>query len=169
MYCPKCGQQAPSNDVRFCNRCGLGLYEISLWLDGAEKSGLPFTGALVPKKRNRRTRNGVKLIFLSLVILPVAFLLSIVAENPGPLVVPLTIFLAGFFWMQYSRLFDDELTQEETAAKMLSVSENRMISQGVESTAQVNWMTGRSRTAEIVQPPSVTDRTTILLDKETGS
>ena len=34
MYCPQCGQQQ-SEEIRYCSRCGLSLYEIGLWLGGS--------------------------------------------------------------------------------------------------------------------------------------
>ena len=35
MYCPKCGQQQVSDEMRFCSRCGLALTGLAEWLGGA--------------------------------------------------------------------------------------------------------------------------------------
>ena len=34
MYCPNCGQQQASNEMRFCSRCGLALSGLADWLAG---------------------------------------------------------------------------------------------------------------------------------------
>ena len=32
MYCPNCGQQQVSGEMRFCSRCGLALTGLAEWL-----------------------------------------------------------------------------------------------------------------------------------------
>ena len=34
MYCPKCGQQQISDEMKFCSRCGLALSGLADWLAG---------------------------------------------------------------------------------------------------------------------------------------
>src|SRR5689334_7647741 len=34
MYCPNCGQQQVSDEMRFCSRCGLALTGLAEWLGG---------------------------------------------------------------------------------------------------------------------------------------
>ena len=34
MYCPNCGQQQISDEMRFCSRCGLALSGLMEWLAG---------------------------------------------------------------------------------------------------------------------------------------
>ncbi len=34
MYCPNCGQQQVSEEMRFCSRCGLALSGLAEWLAG---------------------------------------------------------------------------------------------------------------------------------------
>ena len=34
MYCPNCGQQQVSEEMRFCSRCGLALSGLTEWLNG---------------------------------------------------------------------------------------------------------------------------------------
>ena len=34
MYCPNCGQQQISEEMRFCSRCGLALSGLAEWLAG---------------------------------------------------------------------------------------------------------------------------------------
>ncbi|MDX6713125.1 MAG: hypothetical protein QOH96_4141 [Blastocatellia bacterium] len=171
MYCPKCGQQQPSSDVRFCNRCGLGLTQLSLWLEHADKLiELPEVApSQVPKKRRKRMRQGAKLMFLSAVLFPFAMMLGVIFDSPGPLVIPFTVFLAGLSWTLYSRLFIEDLPQEESSSKVIGSRENRVLSAGGFPGGGINWSSGRVHTAEIAQPPSVTERTTVLLEKDRQS
>ncbi len=168
MYCPKCGQQQPSSDVRFCNRCGLGLTRLSLWLEHADKliEQPEEASPRVPKKRRKYMRQGAKLMFLSAVLFPFAMILSGIFDTPGPLIIPFTIFLAGLSWTLYSRLFIEDLPQEESASRIIGSRENRVLSAGGFPGGGLNWSSGRIHTAEIAQPPSVTERTTVLLEKD---
>src|SRR4051812_32240720 len=111
MYCPRCGQQQISDEVRFCSRCGLSLASVPVLLAGGEARAA-VEGAATggkPTRKRAQIRRGAKLLFLSAVLAPIFFALSIVFDSPGPLVVPLTVFLAGGAWLLYFTLFGDEL------------------------------------------------------------
>jgi hypothetical protein len=80
--------------------------------DGAPASPLniPQTNLIQsnePSERKRGIRRGAKMVFLSLGMLAPVGGLSIAAAEPGLLFLPLTLFLAGIFWMIYYRLFGD--------------------------------------------------------------
>jgi hypothetical protein len=53
-------------------------------------------------------RQGAKLMFASGVLLPIFFGLCFPADSPGPLLVPLAVFLAGLFRTLYCRLFYED-------------------------------------------------------------
>lgn len=115
MYCPRCGNQPASDRVRFCPSCGFRLDGVAdlLARDGAPAglSNIPQTNALQsgePSERKRGIRRGAKMVFFSLGMLAPVGALSIVTDEPGPLFLPLTLFLAGVLWMIYYRLFGDE-------------------------------------------------------------
>ncbi len=55
-------------------------------------------------------KQGAKLMFASGVMLPIFGLLCVPADNPAPLIAPLTIFLAGLSWSLYHRLFGEDTT-----------------------------------------------------------
>src|SRR5262245_30581422 len=114
MYCPRCGNQPASDRVRFCPSCGFRLDGVAdlLARDGVPAGALnaPQTNALrigEPSERNRGIRRGAKMVFLSLGMFAPVGGLSIAADEPGLLFLPLTIFLAGIFCMIYYRLFGD--------------------------------------------------------------
>jgi len=100
--------------MRFCPSCGFRLDGVSdlLARDGVPAGALSAsqTNALrsgEPSERKRGVRRGAKMVFFSLtMLLPVIGLCSLL-RNGGPLLLPLTLFLAGIFWMMYYRLFGD--------------------------------------------------------------
>lgn len=168
MYCPKCGQSQPSHEVRFCSRCGLPLHEISSWLETGDNSLLagPPSVPQEPGKRRTAMRRGAKLVFLSAVVFPFAFILCAAAHTPFFLIFPATIFILGAAWALYARLFFEDAISP--AHPQLSHFGKRPGSElpPVREPSGLPWQTKPSRTAEIVEPPSVTERTTNLLERK---
>lgn len=163
MHCPNCGQSQPSEDVRYCSRCGLSLWELARWLnDGANAPWNPIQANSGPSPRRKGIRRGAKLMFLSGVLLLPAIGLSAAVEEPAPLLFPFTIFFAGLVWMLYCRLFADNTP---TVKKQLPTHLHRP--NEYLPPAQVNpapvLRAREPNTAEIAQPPSVTEYTTNLL------
>ena len=167
MYCPRCSQQQDTDDVSFCSRCGFQL--------GAVKELLVTHGALPAPAIDRQSgflatgrksvRRGAKLIFFSLVSLPVFFALSVINDSPGPLLPPALAFLAGLTLILYSWIFGEDILPSKQEAKpppfrRFGSSPNIPL-QPASSRGEVG--AGRANTAEILQPPSVTERTTNLL------
>lgn len=111
MYCPRCGNLPASDRMRFCPSCGLrldGVVEL-LARDGVPTNPLPPPPSNEPSHRRKGIRRGAQITFFSLALFVpfLAFAIG-VAEHPGPLVIPVTIFFTGIFWMLYYRLFGDE-------------------------------------------------------------
>ncbi len=170
MYCPKCGQQQVADNTRFCSRCGLPLSGLAEWVVGG--GGLAVREELqmpLSSPRQKGIKRGRKLMFLGCAMVPMLFVLSILVENPSPLLLPFTIFFAGLLLMLYARIFGKEIPQVKSqptqtsrlgtlfgSAALPSASNMRMNSVGEQ----------RMRTAEIVRPPSVTEHTTRLLDRD---
>lgn len=172
MYCPKCGLQQITDVMRFCSRCGLPISGLAEWLAsgggvlalGEEEAPLP-----VASPRRRGISRGAKLIFISVVLVPIFFGLSILVDNPIPLMLPFTLFLAGLSIMLYSRLFGEEIpsgkSQQAQPFKLRAMPESKALPPA--SNNWMNWAGGqRVRTSELAQPPSVTEHTTRLLDNE---
>jgi hypothetical protein len=166
MYCPKCGQSQPSLEVRYCSRCGLPLHEISQWLetgDNALLAGMPSLPE-EPGKRRTAMRQGAKLVFLSAVVFPFAFGLCMAVHGPFFLIFPATMFILGLAWALYARLFyEDAISPAHSKATHFG---NRSELPPVREPSGLPWQTKPARTAEIAEPPSVTDRTTNLLERK---
>ncbi len=77
--------------------------------EGVPTNPLPPPQSNEPSPRKRGMRRGAVITFASIVMFVPIFAFAVaVAEHPGPLVIPATVFLAGIFWMLYYKLFGDE-------------------------------------------------------------
>jgi len=111
MFCPRCGNQPASDRMRFCASCGFrldGVIEL-LANEGAPTNPLAPLQSTQPSPRKRGIRFGAKLLFFSVVLFLPVFAFAVgVADHPGPLILPGTLFLASLFWMLYYWLFGEE-------------------------------------------------------------
>ena len=169
MFCPKCGQQS-SDEVRFCPKCGLSLDGLAAYVAGNEPTpaGAPAPRAPVMTARRRGMRRGAKLMFVCAVLLPAAALLAFEEDAPGPLLLVCTAFLAGLAWMVYSWLFNDNTVPVGKGAgrKDLAAAGDRPALGAPQFTPAPLFNQQRANTAEVYRPPSVTENTTKLLDKD---
>ena len=169
MFCPKCGQQS-SDEVRFCPRCGLQLAGLPAYIAGndfmAHRPDPARQVELTAKKLG--TRRGAKLMFFSVVLFPIFLGLGFLVDNPVPLFVPFTMFLTGLVMLVYARIFSDELIparQRASGRDLGAVGERPALGAPTFAPAPL-FNQQRANTAEIYQPPSVTENTTKLLDKD---
>jgi hypothetical protein len=179
MFCPKCGQQS-SDEVRFCPKCGLQLAGLADYVAANEDApdGSPVPRAPSMTARRRGMRRGAKLMFFSGVLLPAAALLAFEGDAPGPLLLVCTIGLAGLLWMVFSWLFNDNVvpvgksasrkdpSRKDPSRKDLGAGADRPALGAPKFTPASFFNRQRANTAELYQPPSVTENTTKLLDKD---
>ena len=170
MFCPKCGQQS-LDEVRFCPRCGFQLSGLAAFMAATESGQDPTTEprAQVMTARRRGMRRGAKLMFICGVLLPAAALLAFEGDAPGPLLLVLTGGLAGLAWFVFSWLFNDNVLpvgKDARRKKDLSAAGERPALGAAQFTPAPLFNQQRGNTAEIYQPPSVTENTTKLLDKD---
>lgn len=174
MFCPKCGQQS-LDEVRFCPKCGLQLAGLPAYVaaNEAAQAGAPVTGAPSMTARRRGIRRGAKLMFICAVLLPAAALLAFEGDAPGPLLLVCTAGLAGLLWMVYSWLFNDNTVPVADRAARKAARKRELAATGERPALGAPQFTPvplfnqqRANTAEIYQPPTVTENTTKLLDKD---
>lgn len=89
MYCPRCGQQQNSGELRFCPRCGLKLNPVQAYLSEADDAA-PGASATPPGPRRGDINAGVLVMFLS-VLLTSAFVAFTNAPLAGAILVLLLI------------------------------------------------------------------------------
>lgn len=166
MYCPRCGQQQVSDEMRFCSRCGLPMTGLSQWMNSgrvpvtAEKQVSP------QSPRRKGMRRGAKVMFLSAVAFPVFLFFSILVDAGEPLFLPFVSFFVGLAILLYARLFSDS-TAPPSQQQFQLPGQNIAAATALPpaSYVPVGDVGGRRvRTKELAEPPSVTENTTRLLD-----
>jgi uncharacterized membrane protein YvbJ len=86
MYCPNCGQQQISDEMRFCSRCGLALSGLAEWLAGIRMPAKRVDDEQVaaPSPRRKGMRRAAKVMFFSGVLFAIFLVISLVVEHGGP-------------------------------------------------------------------------------------
>jgi len=169
MFCPQCGQQS-SDEIRFCPRCGLSLVPHAALLAAAHTAGAGLSAAPAPVLTKKRisSRRAAKLMFFSVALAPVFLALSIVVDSGEPMLVPLVMFLAGLAWLIYARLFVDDVAPalRRPSRKDLGAAGDRPALGAQQFVPASSFSQQPANTAEIVPPPSVTEHSTRLLDRD---
>lgn len=173
MYCPQCGQQQVSDELRFCSRCGFQLQGVTQLLDaGGELPGLnKGAGKRRRSPRAEGVRQGVILMFAAMVLVPLSELFGTRGE-----VLPVTLIMLGLMRLLYAAIFQESeaslkkrqaqpLYAAPTTPQQMNAGAARGAALPPSQSVPVNSYTQRRvETAKIVQPPSVTENTTKLLE-----
>ncbi|HEY1404852.1 MAG TPA: zinc ribbon domain-containing protein [Pyrinomonadaceae bacterium] len=186
MYCPKCGQSQVSADVRFCSRCGFPLVVVGdlLATGGVLPVHLPGQegmGARPISPRRRGVKQGAGFLLASMLLFPFFAIMHEALGFPlefmvlgaiGVMVSILRIIYAVFFEEAAPRApqfpaSPPQLYTPPIASRLHAATQESLpAAHGV----PVNdYRQPQAHTAEIMHPPSVTDHTTRLLDKQTDS
>lgn len=186
MHCPQCGQQQVSSELRFCSRCGFPMSGVGELVasGGVIPQSQPPTDAPKISPRRKGVQQGVALIFLAVVLTPLFAVLNNYLNFPEIFAALTAIigFIGGPLRILYAAIF------EEGAQRIVYVNSHQQqpgfpvyhspppppramgdINRGnalppQQSVPVSNWRR-RPDTAELAQPPSVTENTTKLLDK----
>ena len=185
MYCPQCGQQQTSSEMRFCSRCGFPLGGVTTLL---AQGGVLSSGggdelreeSLSP--RYRGVRQGVIMMLIGTVVVPVLGILATsytLSSEFLELLVALSaviFFAGGLMRILYAVLFEQGAKKATTeyvptaapAPSQLNMGSRVAALPPPQSQPVPHFTTPprRMNTAELVQPPSVTENTTRLLDEE---
>ena len=167
MYCPNCGQQQVSDEMKFCSRCGLALSGLAEWLAGGALAAQPKAEVSVVSPRRKGIRRAAKLMFFSGVLFVIFLAISLAVDEGGPMIVPFLVFFVSVVMMLYARLFSDKTVPlvDHTAQTTTLGSASTRSSLPSATSIPINNRQ-QVRTNELAQPPSVTDHTTRLLDNE---
>ncbi|MBA2504217.1 MAG: zinc ribbon domain-containing protein [Pyrinomonadaceae bacterium] len=186
MFCPHCGQQQISDEVRFCSRCGFALGGVAELI--ARGGTLPQetieTGKPRRSPRYEGVRQGVLMLFIGAILVPI---LAILFEQPPDvpfgfpaLLIPLAsiiLFLGGILRILYARIYEEGAPRKLKTVKEPSFATAEQISLRASaphaaqlppshSTPIADYLRPQMRTAEMMQPPSVTESTTRLLEED---
>ncbi len=177
MYCPQCGQQQISETVRFCSRCGFLLEGVNVVLNSGGQippryMQRPADTPLSP--RSKGVRQGAMLMLSTLLVVPLLAIITVNLFEPiAPLFIPLAAvlcFVGGLLRILYALIMEDANPQYPKDANanygpgQIDAPARNAALPPAPAHATANWR--RPQTAEIYQPPSITENTTRLLDKE---
>lgn len=186
MYCPKCSQQQVSDEVRFCSRCGFPLSavrELVASSSSNSNSALVEHGAEAQQvgqlsRSQRGVRKGAQMMLATLALALVVGLLTAMRDDFAILLIPLVLsFIVGFGRVLYGVFLAEKrapkvkgATSQSQAVMPISGQTDNAARRPELSPPRVapieNFTAQRGKTAEMVQPPSVTENTTRLLDEE---
>lgn len=178
MHCPQCGQLQVSEIVRFCSRCGFPLDGVIHLL--SNNGMLPVYGRpeeaneISPRKRG--VRQGGILMLTGILLVPILGVLAHYADSNFlellVAIAALICFVGGPLRMIYAALFE-EGAETWRRAPAPYVQPSMPIQPGAPRSAlpppparQPTGWNPRPHTGEIIRPPSVTEGTTRLLDKD---
>jgi hypothetical protein len=180
MYCPQCGQQQVSNEIRYCSRCGFPLTGVA---DLLVRGGVaPFPPSSTEQRglspRQKGIRQGAILMISTVLMVPVMAIFSVFILGRPEIFIPLTamvLFLGGLLRIIYAAMMEDNT---KAALPALSSGYNPPYRHGelnpgfsgaalppAPGQPVPSWRP-RVNTSELAPPPSVTENTTRLLDKE---
>jgi hypothetical protein len=185
MYCPKCGQSQVSADVRFCSRCGFPLVVVGdLLATGgvlpARAQGYEVAGERPISPRRRGVKRGAAVLMFSIFLIPFFLFMHEAIRTPQEFALFGVLGIIGaIFRIIFAALFEDsaprvpqfaappQLYTPPIASRLHAATQGSMPpAQG----APVNdYRQPPVHTSEIMRPPSVTDHTTRLLDKQSDS
>lgn len=178
MYCPQCSQQQVSNEVRFCSRCGFLLSGVAELL---ASGGVPRVQEASPPQmspRRRGVRQGAALFLTGAVLVPILAVLADEIRLPDLFVAlgGIICFLGGIVRMLYAAIFEEggKSWAAKVAPPYVAPSAPLQVSAPArhaalppQQSAPVGEnMPRRAVTAQFLEPPSVVEETTRLLDKQ---
>ena len=170
MYCPQCGQERISHATSFCSRCG---YLLTGTAELLRTGGALQTGSDLPSPRSRGIRQGLFLFLLVFIVAPILGMISVFAFRVPPWPMGIAIFLlagGGLLRMAYALMFESNNPSPPSVTGEINSGPDLATSalppaRTVPASEYVSPRSfSASKTAEI--PPSVTEGTTRLLEKE---
>jgi hypothetical protein len=181
MFCPHCGQQQVSGVVRFCSRCGFPMDGVIHLLNN--RGMLPVypeaagSGEMSPRKRG--VRQGGVLLLTGVLLVPILGVFSSFSDSTFlqilVSVAAIICFLGGPIRMIFAALFEEGAPPRvplpltgyapPPAIRPAMPAQSAGALPPASAMPATNWRQ-RPITAELRQPPSVTENTTRLLDKD---
>lgn len=175
MFCPKCSQQQVSDETRFCSRCGFQLNVVKALLSNESLSQTAETQKVSRSLSKRDMTIGAALMFVFAFIVA-----AITVDLPPSHSAPILFLIIAWFILvllinikpiiQYFLRPDSPATDvpvSKTFPNLFSKSNSNALP-AAQSVPAEDLVMPRFKTAEMVQPISVTEPTTNLLDKKDG-
>ena len=179
MFCPQCGQQQVAGVIRFCSRCGFPLDGVlQLLSNGGNLPVYRSPDEPVPVSARRKgVKQGGLLFLTGAVLVPILGIFANYSNSEflGILtgLAAIICFLGGVMRMLFAALFEEGAPKPVHMYGPPPMHMPQQFAPHAPSPAlpppparpqQPSWR--RPNTAELVNPPSVTENTTRLLEKE---
>jgi hypothetical protein len=173
MFCPKCSQKQIFDNIRFCSRCGFQLNVVKALL--ADDASLPKTSEFIAANRLRRKRDmAIGAALMCIFALHTAWTtedLSLEREYMSLIAKCLLLFALINIVPAIRDFFSGKRAQNGASSpKTLSGFIAKFKNKDQTAALPVaygrptgDYFTGNINTAELVPPPSVTEKTTNLL------
>ena len=180
MFCPQCGQQQVTGAIRFCSRCGFPMDAvIQLLASGGIMPAYRTSDEPVPiSPRKRGVKQGGLLLLSGAVLVPILAMFASFANGSTFLEIlaalaAILCFMGGPLRMLYAAVFEEgaprpvrpygppmamHVPQQFGTHQAPALPPPPVRAPGA-------WRR-RPNTAELANPPSVTENTTRLLEKE---
>ena len=179
MFCPQCGQQQVTGVVRFCSRCGLPMDGvIQLLGSGGILPAYRASDEPVPMSPRRKgVKQGAILLLLGVLLVPILGMFASFAGGTFLEILAglaaIICFVGGPLRMLYAALFEEGAPKPRYYGPPTPMHVPQQFTPHPQAHALPpqparppgGWRR-RPNTAELANPPSVTENTTRLLEKE---
>ena len=181
MFCPRCGQQQATDSMRFCSRCGFAMEGVMHLL--GHNGMLPHyptePGETTISPRRKGVKQGGMLLLSGAVIVPLVAVMESFSNSTFLEVLAafaaIICFIGGPLRMLYAAVFEEPAPKPvlSYAPPPIGASPRPQFAPHPQHQAlpppparPTGAWRPRPNTAELAGPPSVTENTTRLLEKE---
>jgi hypothetical protein len=170
MYCPQCSQQQVVDEMRFCSRCGFALTGVRELVAGGGQIIQP---EVQPQKASPGLRGARQASWIMLGCLPVLLFVAILSALDDDfavlLLLPMLCLVIAIVRLLYGVFFQERKSRQkkevlEALPPQLNVGRIPELPPSRDDMVG-SFVPREKKTAEVVQPPSVTENTTRLLDE----
>ncbi len=182
MFCPRCSQEQVSDEVRFCKGCGFALTDVA---EALQNNGV-VNRTVVPSvaQLKKDAAKGLAVMTLS----GIFFLISLIMGTPEPsyfvqfnMLVGILCYVFGLAWIAYTFWRKSKETARDESIRHLAEGQRQSLDEhGAEpalrlsepdfsnvadaSVLHANQLKTKELAEQTKRPPSVTERTTRLLE-----
>jgi hypothetical protein len=180
MFCPRCGQEQISNETRFCSRCGFLMTGVGALIANDGNTALITSGpAKIDSPRRKGLKQGLFIFLLTFLVVPIISILTVwaKAEPFAVSIAAIVLFVGGLLRMAYAMLFESSLPTESTLEQTVYQTAPGFLNkkqtpdalppqQTIPTSSYMPPKHGNWRDTNDLEPSSVTDHTTKLLEKD---
>ncbi|HYO62652.1 MAG TPA: zinc ribbon domain-containing protein [Pyrinomonadaceae bacterium] len=169
MYCPRCGQQRVSDEVRYCSRCGFPLGVVTALLESGGEAAAADAGRRALTAQQIGTRKGLAWMAGALAFFIFVAVITVMTDDFVVLMIPAAVFfVVGLIRMLYGHLLEDDApppARKTRAAKTTATLEGAPPAAlpPARHNPAADFAATRAATAEMAAPPSVMEGTTKIL------